>query len=421
MKKIYFLNKNKTLNTKSNNVNPFKGLPSYFIRKGKKQIIQKYFKFFFFQVLKDLLKENNKNVNLSDNFFQLYWRTLPLYELKLIDKSKNAENIELIRLNNNKFGKRKNKVKDNKNQIGFPDLTRSKETNLPILSNTSDRFGYKLIPLSTNTQNKLHKRWTFKYINTKNKNRNLSKNLYETFQKELIDSNNNLTKECLIGLKFFSVDLNKTIKNFKFFQNDEILADLIFDNIDKNILDSSVDLNKSNDFDKLMEKLFFNQLLNKNLMTNTTNINEISKIIDNNYMIFQKKRKIEKKLDNQVKKENEYILNSLNSFYLNKKSVLNNNFNKTENGFFFGEEASLNDLWINKTKKENDLEIKLILSSFDKFNLKNSIKDLKKKFNYMNVRVSHSFLPTKRKIYTLLSSPHVNKTARDQYVELLLL
>jgi hypothetical protein len=75
MKLIRLKKLSKITNTKQQTqvINPFQGLPSYFIRKGKKQIIQKYFKLFFFKILKKTLtNKSKKNQNLYDSFFQLY-------------------------------------------------------------------------------------------------------------------------------------------------------------------------------------------------------------------------------------------------------------------------------------------------------------------------------------------------------------
>jgi predicted glycosyltransferase involved in capsule biosynthesis len=76
MNQNYNFIKNKNIiDNKSNEINPFKGLPAYFVRKGKKQIIKKYFKLFFFRILQDSLIKKDKEenfINLSDLFFKIY-------------------------------------------------------------------------------------------------------------------------------------------------------------------------------------------------------------------------------------------------------------------------------------------------------------------------------------------------------------
>lgn len=75
------------------------------------------------------------------------------------------------------------------------------------------------------------------------------------------------------------------------------------------------------------------------------------------------------------------------------------------------------------SNKNIKIQIDLVLQSYDKFYLKKYINFLKnrqnlnnwKSKNFLIGKFTYVNLPWKRNLYTVLRSPHVNKTARDQF------
>ena len=63
--------------------------------------------------------------------------------------------------------------------------------------------------------------------------------------------------------------------------------------------------------------------------------------------------------------------------------------------------------------KNKNLQINFKTFNFSVLNL--YVFFLKKVFHDLNIKFSIFFLPIKRKRITLLKSPHVNKTAREQF------
>lgn len=77
----------------------------------------------------------------------------------------------------------------------------------------------------------------------------------------------------------------------------------------------------------------------------------------------------------------------------------------------------------NLSNKNIKIQVDLVLQSYDKFYIKKYINFLKnrqnlnlwKSKNSLITKFSYVNLPWKRNLYTVLRSPHVNKTARDQF------
>ncbi len=65
--------------------------------------------------------------------------------------------------------------------------------------------------------------------------------------------------------------------------------------------------------------------------------------------------------------------------------------------------------------KKIETQFKIQLKSIDKKSLYFFLHLLKKVFEKTNISYSNVNLPIKKKILTLLKSPHVNKAAREQF------
>ena len=66
-------------------------------------------------------------------------------------------------------------------------------------------------------------------------------------------------------------------------------------------------------------------------------------------------------------------------------------------------------------KKKSTTKFEIQLKSIDKKSLSFYTHFLKKVFYKTNAAYSHTNLPIKKKRITLLKSPHVNKSAREQF------
>ena len=64
---------------------------------------------------------------------------------------------------------------------------------------------------------------------------------------------------------------------------------------------------------------------------------------------------------------------------------------------------------------KKNMEIQFSLKSINKLSLNSYITFLKNQFKILNLKYALFNLPKKKKRVTLLKSPHVNKTAREQF------
>lgn len=64
------------------------------------------------------------------------------------------------------------------------------------------------------------------------------------------------------------------------------------------------------------------------------------------------------------------------------------------------------------------LKINIKLKAYNYFYIKQAFEDFKKGTNTLDFDIKYIMLPKKRSYYTVLRSPHVNKTSREQFVKI---